>query len=266
MAKGTGELVTKHEQLETLKAQLEQMRQNLTEEHPDIKAIKAKIAQLKSEIGTDKTLDGRQYRVTAVNRPLFDRLQQTSLEIRSLRGQRNSVLGQIGSLTNRVGRAPAVEQELSVLQRDLKKLREQYQDLQKKHMEAKQSEALESQQKGRQFKVVDEARYPERPYKPNRQMLVGGAFLVGLMLGLGAIFITEHMDHSFRDDDDLAQFTENTVLATIPRFTLEADQVRRSNIIKLSIGLAATFGLVLLFVVLLKLIFGVDLGSLITGG
>lgn len=263
MAAGSGELVTKQAQLENLQAQLTQLKQTLTDEHPDVIDLKNKISQLQSEIGSHESVDGHKYRVTAVNRGLFDRLQQTSLEIRSLQKQRGAALGQISSLTSRVGRAPSVEQELSVFERDLDKLRESYQDLQKKHMEAKQSEALESQQKGRQFKVVDEARFPERPYSPNRQMLVGGSLLVGLLIGLMAIFITEHLDHSIRDDDDLAAFANQTVLTIIPRFKMEGDQIRRTNFIKMGIAAAALVGGAILVVILIKMIFGVNIFSLL---
>jgi protein tyrosine kinase modulator len=265
MAQGSGELVTKQQQLEALEAQMEQLRQTLTDEHPDVKALKLKINQLRSEIGSNRSVGGREYHVTAVNRPLFQRLQQTTLEINSLRKSYGSIAGQIGSLTGRVGASPAVEQELSVLERDLEKLRETYQDLQKKHMEAQQSEALENQQKGRQFKVVDEARFPERPYKPNRPMLVGGAVMIGIMLGFVAIFVNEHMDHSIRDEDDLTELSGSTVLATIPRFSMETDQVRKANILKLAIGSAAVVGLVLLVLVMLNLVFDVNLLSFLKG-
>lgn len=256
MAAGSGQIVTLQEQLDHLEAQLNQLLQTLTDEHPDVKELKAKIAKLKDEIGSDKTVDGKQYRVTSVNRMLFDRLQQTTMEIRSMEKQRGSIMGQIAELGSRVSNSPAVEQELSVLERDLTKQREAYQDLQKKHMEAKQSEELESQQKGRQFKIIDEARFPERPYSPNRPRLVALAFTLALVIGLIAIFVAEHLDHSFRDDDDLAKFANQSVLATIPRFTLEQDQIRRAGIIKIVIGVAAALGFLITLFLILKVGFG----------
>ncbi|NLH49987.1 MAG: hypothetical protein GX444_15510 [Myxococcales bacterium] len=256
MAAGSGQIVTMQDQLEQLQAQLTQMEQTLTAEHPDVKELKSKIAKLKSDIGSDQTVDGKQYHVNSVNRMMFERLQQTTLEIRSMEKQRGSIMGQVAELTNRVSGSPAVEQELSVLERDLTKLRETYQDLQKKHMEAKQSEELESQQKGRQFKIIDEARFPEKPYSPNRPRLVALSFTLGLIIGLIAIFVAEHLDHSFRDDDDLSRFANQSVLATIPRFTLEADQIRRAGIIKIVLAVAAALGFLLTLFLILKIGFG----------
>jgi hypothetical protein len=80
-----------------------------------------------------------------------------------------------------------------------------------------------------------------------------------LLIGLIAIFIAEHMDHSFRDDDDLSAFTNQPVLSTIPRFALEADAVRRANIIKLLVGAGAALGFLMLIFLILRLGFGINL-------
>jgi uncharacterized protein involved in exopolysaccharide biosynthesis len=256
MASGSGQLVTQQDQVEQLEAQLKQLKTTLTDEHPDVKDVQEKIARLRENIGTEKTVDGRQYRVNTVTRPLFDQLMNTAREITSLRKLQGSIMGQIGNLNARLANSPEVEQELSVLMRDLDKMRETYKDLQKKHMEAKQAETLEAQQQGRQFKIVDEARFPERPYKPNRIRLVALALTLGLMLGFVAMFVAEHLDHSFRDDEELASFTSKNVLAIIPRFTMEVDQIRRTNTIKLAIGAASALGFLLLLFIVLRFGFG----------
>lgn len=263
MSSGDGQMVTLQEQLESLNAQLNQMLQTLTPEHPDVKALEAKIAKLRAQIGTQEVVGGRQYRVTPVNRGLFERLQQTTLMINSLQKQRRAAVSQIAGLNGRIAQSPAVEQELSALMRDFDKLRERYQDLQSKHMEAKQAADLEAQRKGRQFKIIDPARYPEKPYKPNRTRLVALAFIIGIFLGIMTISITEHMDHSFRDDEDVALFTGKAVLTTIPRFTLQQDENRRANLVKLGIGLVAAAGFFILLYVILRIGFGVDIVKLL---
>lgn len=263
MASGGGQLVTAQQQLEALEAELKQALQDKTPEHPDVVALKSKIASLKAEIGTNVMLEGHEIRVTSVNRELYNSIKQTEIKIRSLAGRRRQVMANMAKLNQAVAKSPGIEQELSSLMRDFNKLRETYQDLQKKHMEAKQAVALEAQQKGRQFKIIDEARFPEKPYKPNRTRLVALALVIGLMLGMVSIFITEHMDHSFRDDDDLALFSGKAVLATIPRFELEKDRQARNNMIKLSITIAAAAGFLILLFVILKVGFGFNPLSLL---
>jgi len=258
-ASGSGDMVTLEQQIESLEAQLNQALQTLTPEHPDVKALKAKIAQLRAQMGTQEMVGGRQYRVNAVNRALFEQLQATIRNIQSLNAQRGALHGQIAALNGRVSLSPQVEQELSALTRDYDKLREAYQDLQKKHMEAQQAAELEAQQKGRQFKIIDPARFPEKPYKPNRPRLVALAMVIGLFLGLMAIFVTEHLDHSFRDDEDLSRFAGKPVLTTIPRFSLQSDAERRTRLFRLGLAAVAAGGFLLLLVVILRFGFGVHL-------
>ena len=256
---GSGDMVTLEQQIESLEAQLNQALQTLTPEHPDVKALKAKIAQLKAQVGTQVTVGGHSYRVNAVNRALYEQLQATSRTINGLYAQRASIQGQIGGLNARVNLSPQVQQELSALTRDYDKLREAYQDLQKKHLEAQQAAELEAQQKGRQFKIIDPARFPEKPYKPNRPQLVGLAMVIGLFLGLLAIFVTEHMDHSFRDDDELSRFTGKPVLTIIPRFSLKSDEERRARMFRLGLAAGAALGFLLLLFLILRFGFGVKL-------
>jgi uncharacterized protein involved in exopolysaccharide biosynthesis len=87
----------------------------------------------------------------------------------------------------------------------------------KKSQEAQQAENLERRQKGEQFKVIDPARNPEKPYRPDvRKILLIGLFL-GFFGGAAAAFFREQMDRSFRDGEDLQVALGFKVLANIPR-------------------------------------------------
>ena len=52
----------------------------------------------------------------------------------------------------------------------------------KRVMEAKVSQGLEKEQMGEKFTLIDPARLPEKPVKPN----VPAVLLIGLFLGIGA--------------------------------------------------------------------------------
>jgi hypothetical protein len=88
--------------------------------------------------------------------------------------------------------------------------------------------------------------------------LIGLACTIGLIIGIIAIFVAEHLDHSFRDDEDLASFAGKSVLATIPRFTLAVDEVRRSRRLKTTIGVVAAVGVLLALFVVLRYGFGIN--------
>jgi capsular polysaccharide biosynthesis protein len=77
------------------------------------------------------------------------------------------------------------------------------------------AENLERKQQGEQFKILDPARLPERPFKPNRDslLIMGGVF--GLAIGLGLTWVRESMDRSFHEVSDVETYLQLPVLATI---------------------------------------------------
>jgi uncharacterized protein involved in exopolysaccharide biosynthesis len=82
------------------------------------------------------------------------------------------------------GNAPGGK--LDVMKLEYGMLADQYKDLFMKKEQAKIASNLERRQIGEQFKLLDPARQPERPFSPNRlsMTLVGGVagFLLGLMM------------------------------------------------------------------------------------
>jgi hypothetical protein len=124
-----------------------------------------------------------------------------------------------------------------------------YQDLMKRVMEAKVSQGLEKEQMGEKFTLIDPARMPEKPVKPN----VAAVLLIGLFLGIGAgvgnVSLKEANDQSVRGAGQLTAATGYPVLATIPRIITENDRRRgRARHIKILITLVvAVAAMVLLF-------------------
>ncbi|MCI5144059.1 MAG: polysaccharide biosynthesis tyrosine autokinase [Candidatus Electrothrix sp. AR3] len=54
------------------------------------------------------------------------------------------------------------------------------------------------------IRILDKARIPEKPFKPNipRNMLLAG--VLGIFIGTGVCFVVEYFDTSFKNEDDLA--------------------------------------------------------------
>ena len=74
--------------------------------------------------------------------------------------------------------------ELISLQRDYDTINNQYSSLLAKKLESELAESMEKRQKGEQFKILDHAKLPEKPFKPNLRKIL----LAALMLGLAAGF------------------------------------------------------------------------------
>ena len=144
-------------------------------------------------------------------------LTATELEIKRLNGEESRIKVRIAEFQARIENTPVRELAIANLTRDYHNTKETYHSLLKKSQEAQQAENLERRQKGEQFKVIDPARIPEKPFKPNiPKILLFGIFL-GIGSGFGMAFFREQMDHSFRDAEDLEASLGFKVLATIPK-------------------------------------------------
>ena len=110
-----------------------------------------------------------------------------------------------------------------MLTRDYTNTREAYALLQKKSEAAQQAENLERRQKGEQFKILDPARIPEKPYRPDIPKILLIGLALGFFGGAAVAFFREQMDRSFRDAEDLQVALGFKVLANIPRIGVKAN-------------------------------------------
>jgi uncharacterized protein involved in exopolysaccharide biosynthesis len=102
------------------------------------------------------------------------------------------------------------------LLREYESTKATYETLLKKSQEAQQAENLEKRQKGEQFRVIDPARVPEKPFSPDipKTLLIG--LLAGIGGGFGLAFLKEQTDRSFHEPGDAEIALGLKVLATIP--------------------------------------------------
>jgi hypothetical protein len=98
-------------------------------------------------------------------------------------------------------------------------------------MEARVAHVLEKEQKGERFTIIDPARLPEKPYKPNRMAIMMIGLVLGIAAGVAVASIKEFTDSSVRSADMLSTVTSFPVLAGIPEITTEKD-IRRKKIIR----------------------------------
>jgi hypothetical protein len=94
-------------------------------------------------------------------------------------------------------------------------------------LEADMAKTLESEQKGERFTLVEAAKLPEKPSKPNRLAII----LIGLVLGIGAgvglAAVMEVSDTSVLDADSLSRATGMPVLTVVPTIETQEDQAKK---------------------------------------
>ncbi len=70
-------------------------------------------------------------------------------------------------------------------------------------------------------KVISEARAGEKPVSPNKRMNTAIAGLLGLVLSVGAVFLREMLNNTFKTDEDIQKYLGFTVLGVIPHVEME---------------------------------------------
>jgi polysaccharide chain length determinant protein (PEP-CTERM system associated) len=197
-------------QKEALTNYLEDLRAKYTENHPDIVVAKKKLAEL------EKRKTSGAYKNDPRYKELSNQLALTNMEITRFSENERNITGQITKYLAMIERAPAREQEMASLLRENQSTKETYERLLKKSQDAQQSENLEKRQKGEQFRIIDPARVPEKPFSPDILKIILIGLLAGIGGGLGLAFIREQMDRSFHDAGDVAISLGLKVLAAIP--------------------------------------------------
>ncbi|MEQ1575104.1 MAG: GNVR domain-containing protein, partial [Vicinamibacterales bacterium] len=216
-------------QLELARSQLQVMELRLRPSHPDVQRMKRVIADLEKKTEAEAALtpvsvvEQATPSVSPQERIRQNRIRDLRLEVEAIDRQiaykeesQRTLARTIPEYQRRVDIIPTRESEMIALTRDYDTLRNVYTSLLSKGEDAKVAANLERRQIGEQFKVIDPARLPERPFSPDRTLINAGGIAGGLILALAIIGLTEMADSSLRTDQDVIGALALPVLATVP--------------------------------------------------
>ena len=65
-------------------------------------------------------------------------------------------------------------------------------------------------------RVIEEVELPQNPVSPNKKMNIAIAFLLGLMVSVGLVFLLEYLDNTYKNKDQLEKELGIPVLGAIP--------------------------------------------------
>ncbi len=210
-------------QLDAARNDLKAFEQQLTAEHPDVVRARRRIVELEERAraeGVPQSADGLVLSPAEIERR--ERLQNLRAQLTGLDQQIADKERTIPRLRQtmamyqaRIDATPRHEAEFAALTRDHATLQSVYQKLSASRESAGIATKLEAEQAER-FKVIEPAKVPTSPFRPDRQqwVLLGALFGLGLGLGLAALF--EYLDSSLRTDVDVHAALGMPVLAMVP--------------------------------------------------
>ena len=65
-------------------------------------------------------------------------------------------------------------------------------------------------------RIIEEVELPENPVSPNKPMNIAIAFLLGLMVSVGLVFLLEYLDNTYKNREQLEKELDIPVLGAIP--------------------------------------------------
>jgi polysaccharide chain length determinant protein (PEP-CTERM system associated) len=244
---------------------LEQLLQRRTPSHPDVVRQQRIVAELEKGAADqanalallppkkrmvasgDVAEIARRARVDQIR----NELEALGRQIEQKEQDEARLRGVVDEYQRRVEAAPARESELTELMRDYDTLQHSYTTLLAKKEDAQVSANLERHQVGEQFKILDPARMPEKPFSPNRRALYALSAAVGLGAGLLLAGFMEYRDTSLKTDDDVVGVLKLPVLAMIPELSANETQLtkeRRRSTVWLVVAAGAALVVVAIFV------------------
>jgi len=212
------------DRLKELRARLVNLQTRYSNEYPDVIKTKAEIAELERRLGVavQQSSPGGQPDNPAYIQ-LSSQLSSTRSDIDSVKRQLADTKQKRDVYQQRVAASPRVEEYYKVLLTERTNTQAKYDDLMKKHMEAKVASGLEKGQMGERFTLIDAARLPEKPVKPNIPAILIIGFILGIGGGVGTASLKEYSDQSARTAEALAEATSLVVLASIPEIVNQED-------------------------------------------
>lgn len=235
--------------LDQLREKLAALRGSYTEQHPDVQRLKTKIATLEAD-----RRPGAAPRASDGGIGMADSIRQKALlegQVHGLEGDIVRVNQEIASYAKRVEATPKLEQELLILRRDYDNLKQSYNSLLNRKLEADIAVNMEKKQKGEQFQVIDVARLPERPVSPDLRKLFLAVLVVGLALGGGLVYLSDTLDTSVRRLEGFEDRYGLAILAAVPRVFTRRDRVlHRWKQAATAASLVVAFSLVAVFAVM----------------
>ena len=189
--------------LSSAEAALAAAQAQYSDSHPDVIAAKERVKQLRM-MGSATPDNSLQEQIAANN-----------AAIRQLMGQRDETMARANAAVAGSSRAPAILEQAMQLENRATSLRNQYQQISENLLKAQNSARMATEQRAERLSLVEPANLPDRPFSPNRPLLVAAGAAAGLLLGLVLALAIEFVNRPVRSPRQLEQL-DIPVIGLVP--------------------------------------------------
>lgn len=219
--------------IQTLNNNLDALRLNFTEQHPDIVATKRLIAQLEERKKEEAKLKkhsadpGKNY--SPMLQQLNVALTEAEARAASMRARVAEYSARYNHLKTQINAVPQVEAEFAQLNRDYQVNKGNFEKLLERRESAKMSGEMATTTEMMTFKIIDPPMVPQIPTAPNRFRLISLVFLGALLAGIGTAFLMSQIRPTFQSQGALREITGFPVLGTVSMIWTDQEMIKRKK-------------------------------------
>lgn len=206
-------------QLTDARTRLAAAEERYAANHPDVQRLRALVAALEQEVANSPARSPAATTTTPDN-PIYIQMKaqreavvndRDALELRKA-----SLQARARELERRFARTPGIERDYSTLLRDLQGEQLKYAEVRQKQMEAQLASNLESESKGERFSLIEPPIEPQKPYSPNRLLIMLLGLVLAIGISIGTMLAFETLDTRVRGRADIISLLEVPPLAILP--------------------------------------------------
>lgn len=231
--------------LETQKKNLDMLLQRYTDQHPDVISGRRLVKELEDQ----RSKEVEELRKVAVANPthitnsspvmqeLGRLLAAAEVQVASLSARVNEYASRYERAREMVKTAPQIEAEFAQLNRDYAINKKNYEDLVSRRESASMTGNLDSVAGVADFRLIDPPRVSQQPVAPNRSLLLIGALLGSIVVGIGVAVGLSQLRPVFHDARTLRNVVGLPLLGVVTLVVSDAVKKKeRSNLLKFALA------------------------------
>jgi len=214
------------QRLASLELELTTVLADSTEAHPRVIMLRREIDETRTRLQqeTESIVASEKSSSNPIYQALDEKLKDVEVTIQTLKDKEASLLPE-EVITESADFEPAISQhDLATAARNTRVNEQIYAMLLNKLETAHITERLEVSKQGTRFHILEPARLPLRPIKPNlAQILLFGLF-AALACGAAGVVVIEMFDHSVHNQEEAKLAININFLGAIPKIVTDSDR------------------------------------------
>jgi len=215
----------KESELAQLEDELKNLLVDSTDQHPRVIELRTELARVQGEI------DSGNFKIKSQqeqpSNPIITQIQGEIARIQENGGgalpPTTAAGGARGLPDEKLYNLLLLDSLSSVFARDIAVNERIYNMLLQRLETAKITRRLEASREGTRYTVLDPARLPLKPIKPNKILTTLMGLFLGALVGFGIVFCVEFFDRSFVSVDEAKDFLSGPILGAISKITTEKE-------------------------------------------